>query len=539
MENEKILAVVVEFFAHPKVSLEEELKKRNLDKFDREIIRKSIDSRQSIRILYRVKLLLPEKMATEMIALKKAEFYENPFDMEIEKKESDDKIFVIGAGPSGLFAAYHLLLSGKKVVLIEQGKRVEDREKDVSVFWNDKRLNEFSNIQNGEGGAGTFSDGKLGTRVKSPIKTWIYKKMVDFGAPEEIMYLSKPHIGTDKLKVVMINFRQELINLGCEIRFNTQLIDIDVSNEKINSIVLKNTENGTEIAEKCDNLFLGIGNSSRRIFELLMRKNIATELKPFAVGYRVIHFQKTIDENQYGFGYEKYNLPASEYALTNKINENSVYSFCMCPGGIVVNSASENNTNVTNGMSNNKRDSGFANSAIVVNINPDFFGNDVKKAILFQQEIEKRGYDISGSYNLPAMEFSKFIGDKKFAKNVNIIEKIEKQQKAGKQMAVEPSFILKNNLKDLYSDYDFINNSIAKSLGFWDRKIKKFGSDGLIVVGPETRTSSPIRILRDETFESINIKGLYPIGEGAGYAGGITSSAIDGVKASMAFVKKS
>jgi len=527
MENKKFLDVILEFFILPSSSIEKELIKRDMVDYDYEIIRKSIDSRKNVRIFYRLKISLPIKIANKLLIQKRVLEYKENFQIEIPKIKIKKLVYVIGAGPSGLFAAYYLLLSGVKVILVEQGKSVEEREKDISIFFKNAELNEFSNIQNGEGGAGTFSDGKLGTRVKSPIKSWIYQKLVDFGAPEEILYLSKPHIGTDKLKNVIKSFRKELIHLGCDVRFNTELIDFDDVDRGVSTVYLKNTKSNEVVVEKCASLFLGVGNSSRKIFKLLKLKNIDLELKPIAVGYRVIHPQKTIDKNQYGSSFGMYKLPASEYALTSRVGNDNIYSFCMCPGGYVVNSTSEKNSSVSNGMSNYSRSSGYANSAVVVNINPEFFNNDIESAINFQRKIEKRGYDIGGSeYGLPSMDFGKFVSGKAVLSKNSSIKK-----------SVFPFFSLKKDIKDIYTGYEFINKDIKQSLYFWNKKIKKWGDEGLLVVGPETRTSSPVRILRGDNCQSTNLRGFYPIGEGAGYAGGITSSAIDGVKSAIEFVK--
>lgn len=426
-----------------------------------------------------------------------------------------EKPIIIGSGPAGLFAAYILAENGYKPIIIEQGEKIEDRVKSVNKFWETGKLNPLSNVTFGEGGAGTFSDGKLNTTIKDKEgrKQKVLEIFVQNGAPEEILYENKPHIGTDLLRKVIINMRSYIIKMGGTFKYNAKLTNLIIKNNKLEKIILNNNE---EI--NCETLILAIGHSSRDTFKILMQNNINIKAKPFAIGIRIQHPQDMIDQNQYG---PVKGLPKASYKLTFKSSNNrGVYSFCMCPGGYVVNSSSENNHLCINGMSNHDRSSGNANSAIIVTVSPDDFGINPLDGVKYQKEIEAIAFQ-KGNGKIPVQLFKDFLNNK-----------------------ISTSF---KEVKPLFKgDYTFANineilpkyicDAIKEGITNFDKKIKGFKRDDAIIAGVETRTSSPVQIIRNENFES-NIKGIFPCGEGAGYAGGITSAAIDGLKASEAIAK--
>lgn len=421
------------------------------------------------------------------------------------KKVLKNKPIIVGAGPAGLFCAYYLSKYGYNPIVIERGEDIENRVKKVEEFFKTGILDINSNVQFGEGGAGTFSDGKLNTLIKDKRVKEVLKVFVECGAPKEILYLNKPHIGTDLLRNVIINMRNKIINNGGEFRYNTCLTNINYENNKLISIEINNKE-----TIKCDNLILAIGHSARDTFKMFKDKLIMSP-KAFAVGIRIQHKQSLINNNQYG---SSINLPAASYKLTYKAsNGRGVYSFCMCPGGYVVNSSSELNHLVINGMSNHRRDSKNANSAIVVTVTPDDFGFNVLDGLEYQRKLESNAYKY-GNGKIPIQLFKDYLDNKK-STSYNSIKPI---------MKGNYSF---SNINEILPDY--INKSLKEAIKYFDRLIPGFANDDVILAAVESRTSSPIRIERNNEYQS-NIKGIYPCGEGAGYAGGITSAAIDGIK---------
>lgn len=443
---------------------------------------------------------------------------EEYYFVDTGKEILEKRPVIVGSGPAGLFTAYLLAEHHYKPIIIERGEIVEDRIKTVNTFWETGILNTESNVQFGEGGAGTFSDGKLNTLVND--KEYRGKKVLEIfvscGAPEEILYSYKPHIGTDILVDVVKNMRNKIIKMGGEFLYNTCLTDIEIENNKLVSIEVNHKE---KIA--CDILVLALGHSSRDTFKMLLEHNINMESKPFAVGLRVEHNQDMINKSQYG---EKYKdlLGSASYKLTYKAsNQRGVYSFCMCPGGYVVNASSEKNRLAINGMSNYKRDSKNANSAIIVTVFPRDFGNSPLDGMKFQQELEEKAYQL-GNGNIPVQ----LLGD--FMKNRN----------SSSFQTVEPIFKGKYqfaNLNELLPGE--ICLALKEAFPYFGKKIVGFDQEDTILAGIESRTSSPVRIIRNEKFES-NINGIYPCGEGAGYAGGITSAAMDGIKVAEAIAKK-
>lgn len=426
---------------------------------------------------------------------------------------------IIGTGPAGLFCGYFLALHGYRPILFERGKTVEARIRDVEDFWHNNRLKPDSNIQFGEGGAGTFSDGKLNTLVKDKNgrNKEVLRVLAAAGAPEEILYESKPHIGTDILAGVVRKLREKIINLGGEVRFESKITDIVIEKDMVKEVVINDTEH-----LKTDIVVLAIGHSARDTFKMLYEHDVPMEAKAFAVGFRVEHPRRMINLMQYGMEENEF-LPAADYKLTAQTTDGrGVYSFCMCPGGYVVNASSEDNRLAINGMSYSGRDGYNSNSAIIVAVTPEDFENGHPLAgIKFQKKMEEKAYKI-GQGKVPVETY----GD--FKKAVTGEDK-------------QPSAILReyhNFMPAIKGEYSFapvheilpktLNSAFIEGMEQFDRVISGFGDSGVYVSGVESRTSSPVRIHRDETGQSF-VKGLYPCGEGAGYAGGITSAAMDGI----------
>ena len=488
------------------------------------ILKRSLDARKKDDIKY-VLTLGVEVVADEQKIIRKfkpneASIYKDERYEFITNIKTDKKTVVIGSGPAGLFCAYTLIKAGIKPLIIERGEKVEDRIKSVDTFFEKGVLNPESNIQFGEGGAGTFSDGKLNTGISDIRIKEVLKTFVSFGAPEEILYEQKPHIGTDKLREVIVNFRKYIEQNGGEFRFSTKLADINIENDKVISIELES--NGLRETLECDNLILAIGHSARDTFYMLKDKDIQMQQKPFAIGVRIEHKQELINIIQYGKEYNNKDLPVADYKTAVHLdNGRSVYSFCMCPGGFVVAAASEQNMIAVNGMSNYLRDNTNANSALLVNVRPEDLGStNVLAGIEFQRDIEKRAYNISNSYKAPAQTLGSFL--------YNLPNKIGE---------VSPSYkpdVTYCNLSEVLPE--FVTNSLKQGILLIDKKMQGYADNDALLTGPETRSSSPVRILRDE-FGVSNIKGIFPCGEGAGYAGGITSAAVDGIKTAENIIK--
>lgn len=442
-------------------------------------------------------------------------------------KNKNKHIVIVGMGPAGLFAALELARAGLCPVVLERGKNVEERQKIVEGFWSGEKLNTECNVQFGEGGAGTFSDGKLNTLIKDKdgYNHRVLNTLAEYGAPSEILYLQKPHIGTDRLKSVVKAIREEIIKLGGIIYFDTKLTGIVCTDNRINSIkVSKNTSNGesynTDKILDCTHLILATGHSARDTFYKLNQSGLYMEPKPFAIGIRAEHPQEMIGANQYGDLYKK--LPTADYKLsyTTKAGR-GVYSFCMCPGGYVVNASSEFGRLAVNGMSNYKRDGRNANSAIVVTVSPeDFGGQGVLAGIEFQRRLEEEAYKLADG-KIPVQLLADFCNSVKSTGFGEILPDMKGSYGFANVRAALPSFI---------------GDSIAEGIKAFERKIKGYSREDAIISCVESRTSSPVRIKRDANLQS-NIHGIYPCGEGAGYAGGITSAAADGIRVAETIIK--
>lgn len=509
------IKIKVEEDSTPKL-LEKIVKVLNLSKDSIEkltIHKKSLDARNKSEIFYIYEVDI--KVPNEEKLLKKyasSDIYKTPIEEYsfLKEKANIESPIIVGSGPAGLFAAYILAEHGYKPIIIEQGEKVEERLKSIEHFFKTGKLNPNSNVQFGEGGAGTFSDGKLNTLVKD--KEFRGKKVfeifVENGAPAEIMYLKNPHIGTDLLRKVIINMRNKMLSLGVTIHYNTKLTNLIIKDNTLEAIEVNNSK-----IIPCKNLLLAIGHSARDTFYMLNENNVSMTSKAFAIGLRIEHPQDMINISQYGEKYAKM-LPPASYKLTYQTKDNrGVYSFCMCPGGYVVNASSEEGHLAINGMSNHARDSKNANSALVVTITKDDFGNNPLSGIEFQRELEKKAYNLENG-KIPTQLLKDFYANKKstFLGNVEVITK--------------GSYAL-SNLNDILPPY--VSSSIKEAIPNFATKIKGYDREDAILLGIESRTSSPVRIIRDASGMS-NIKGLYPVGEGAGYAGGITTAAMDGLK---------
>lgn len=492
---------------------------------DWQILKKSIDARNKNDIFYNYAVMLEVKKEMDKKHLSKNVSIITDEKLPINEikvlRKSSRPPIIIGAGPAGLFCALTLIDNGIKPIIVEQGKEVNKREQDVNLFFKEGILNTSSNVQFGEGGAGTFSDGKLTTNLHTPLCKKVIDEFIKFGAPDQIAYINKPHIGTDNLVKIVANMRNYIIQNGGKFLFNTKAVDFTTKENKINSLIC--IQDGQALELDTDTIILAIGHSSRDMFKTLYKKNVNIEQKNFSVGVRIEHKQEMINKAQYGTN-TKLKLPPAEYKLAYHGENHSCYTFCMCPGGKVVASSSEENTIVTNGMSKFARDEENANSAILVNVTPnDLNSSDPLAGMYFQKELEEKAFTLGGkNYYAPIQRVEDFLNNKKST----FIGEVKPSYKPG---------VTLSNLQEILPD--FVIKTLKEGIIYFDSKLKGFGLPDSILTGVETRSSSPITIKRNEELMS-NIEGLYPCGEGAGYAGGIVSAAVDGIKVGRAILQK-
>lgn len=488
------------------------------------IIKRSIDARKKDKVIF-VYQIEADLHIDENGLVKKL----NNNDVQLAKKtkqkeklipgdrEITNQPIVIGAGPSGIFAALKLAEYGYKPIVLERGKDVENRYKDILHFWKTGELNVNSNVQFGEGGAGTFSDGKLTTRISDSRIDEVFHEFVKAGAPEEILYEHKPHIGTDNLRKMVYNLRMKLIEMGGIIKFDSLATKLIIEQGKIVGVEVNN-----QLQLPADIVVVAIGHSSRDTYEMLYEQGVDIKQKPLAIGARIEHPQRLVNEAQYGKFAMAKQLGAADYTLVKKANETSgdraSYSFCMCPGGVVVAAASEKNTVVTNGMSYFNRASGVANSALVATVSTDDYkGEDPLAGIRYLRKYEKKAYQLGGgNYKAPAQKVGDFLDG---VPSNDLSTDFRPTYRPG----ITPT--------DLHQTLpDFVSKSLENAIIDFGKKIKGYDSRNAILTGVETRTSAPVKIPRKDNFQSTNIEGIFPAGEGAGYAGGIVSAAVDGLR---------
>ena len=483
------------------------------------ILRRSVDARKKpdVKIIYTIEVAVEgnegkilRNSGCKRASMAKANYYKPPK----QKLESEKRPVVVGFGPAGMFAALILSMAGLRPIVLERGDDAQTRHEKVEKFFETGILDTRSNVQFGEGGAGTFSDGKLNTGVNNPRIGWILDQFVKFGARENILYDAKPHVGTDVLLNVVQNLRKRIITLGGEVRFNSQVTGVRIENGALIGLEV----NGTEMLET-DRAVLAIGHSARDTFELLHSLNVPMEPKAFAMGARIEHKQSLINEAQYGE--DNPVLPPADYKLVQHLDEKSVYTFCMCPGGYVVAAASEEGSVVTNGMSYADRDGENANAALLVTVSPEEFPiSGTLGGMYWQRQIEEQAFKVSGSYRAPAQR----VGD--FLKGIP----------STGPGSVQPTYRPGVHWCDLHDVLPAqLTKAMEQALPKLDGQLKGYGDPDAVLTAPETRSSSPVRILRDENRQS-QIKGLYPCGEGAGYAGGIMSAAVDGIQTAEAIL---
>lgn len=485
------------------------------------IKKRSLDARgKNFSYVYSVGIKLDdEKGFVKKYGSKNVVFHqEKKRELNFGSEKLNGRPVIIGFGPAGMFCAYELAKNGYKPLIIERGGKIPERDKAVKDFWEKGILNTENNVQFGEGGAGTYSDGKLTTRINDPLCSYVLEVFNSFGAPDEILYKSKPHIGTDLLKGIVIKIREYIISKGGEFLFDTKLLDFEVKNGEITKIKTSNETIESPL------LVLAIGHSARDLYKTLFDKKISMMPKTFSVGFRIEHLQEQVNKSLYGSFYNNENLPKGEYQLSYRENGKGVYTFCMCPGGTVVSAASEKDTVVVNGMSNFLRDGRNANSAVVANVDPEYFGKNPLDGMEFQRYLEKKAFEMGKrSYAAPCQLTGDFL-DGKISSCFDDIK---------------PSF----TGNTVFCDFnDIFPNDISlmlkNGLNEFSHKMECFKDKKAVLTGVETRTSAPLRILRNENMESPEVNGLYPCGEGAGYAGGIMSAATDGIKVAEKIISK-
>ena len=484
----------------------------------------SVDARHGITFVSSVCLeLFSEKKEKSLLQKfpNAKPFLKSELNVKAGSRPLDGKIVIAGFGPAGMFCALTLCEYGFKPVVFERGASMDERISEVEKYWKSGKVNPNANVQFGEGGAGTFSDGKLTTRINDPLCARVLEKFREFGAPDEILVKAKPHIGTDKLRDIVKNLRNRIIQLGGEVRFLTSVENIGISNGAVRYVRV----NGEDIS--CGALVLAVGHSARDTFEMLLENGVEIIPKPFSVGARIEHLQVDIDTALYGKYAGHPTLPPAEYALSHHENGRGVYTFCMCPGGFVLASASENGSIVTNGMSYFDRAGKNANSAVLVSVTPDDFGKEPLSGVEFIRKLEAKAYEMGAVHgkngSAPAMLTREFLGNG-----------------CGFSLGrVTPTYlpgIQPCDLRELFPE--FVSETLSAGIRNFERQIRGFSDNDSVLTAIETRSSSPVRIPRNEEFVTSIADNLYPCGEGAGYAGGIMSAAVDGIRTAVKIMGK-
>lgn len=499
--------------AFSKAAKQLSLSQSQIDK--QHIYKKSIDARKQsdIRFVYAVYFALNDPKLEQKLAEKHTSVRYQPegkYSISVGTKKLTHPVYIVGFGPAGIFAAYRLAQHGYRPIVFERGSDMETRCKDVENFWQNTILNPECNVQFGEGGAGTFSDGKLTTRISDERCSSVLDIFKQFGASEEITYIAKPHIGTDQLRMVIQNIRNDILRMGGEVHFGHKLEKILCQDGTLAGMIVNGEYYET------DHLVLAIGHSARDTFRQLHASGVMMQNKPFSVGVRIEHLQTDVNRGLYGKYAEDERLPQGEYQLSHHTREHCVYTFCMCPGGYVVPSASAPETVVTNGMSHHARNGRNANAAMVVSVDTKDYGSELLAGVTYQEKLERAAYFAGGkNYQAPAELVGNFLNENAHAG-------------WGRVTPTYAIGVKETNLKPLFDPV--IGECLRDGLLAFDRKIKGYAAKDAVMTGVETRTSSPVRILRNEQLESISVKGLHPCGEGAGYAGGIMSAAVDGLR---------
>lgn len=503
--------------------LDLEIKKRYPEFEGHRILSKSLDARASNRGV-------KPTYTYSIEGIKKGEHFKDHSEEFDKKVLNGPKPVIVGAGPAGLFCALRLMEYGIPSILVERGDRAQDRMKRISQFWRYGNFDPENNVCYGEGGAGLFSDGKLITRIKSPFVHYVMNKLVEFGAPAEVAYLSNPHLGSNKIRGLINKITDYLREKGCEIHYHQRMEELIVDDKNnVKGVKVCDLESGDMKEYHSDNVVIAMGHSAREIYQYFKKINVSMKQKDFAIGVRIEHLRKTIDKIQYGEFSDQ--LGASKYrvSLHDKKSDRGTYSFCMCPGGYVLSSGTDKEGIVVNGMSNSKRNSPWSNSAIVVSVKAgvDFSDDDVLEGLRFIEDIEKSAYLLSkekaSGKELPAMTVKEFLEGKLNNEKLPVTS--------------SPSGLFKQDLREILPP--FICDHLKKGLQNFEKKMPGFSSSQAILIAPETRTSAPVTILRNkDTYESTSHKGLFPCGEGAGFAGGITSAAVDGIKVAESIVQK-
>ena len=485
------------------------------------IVKQSVDARKKEQILFIY--TVDVEVAKEQQILKKvknnqvSQVKEVPYQFPSGGEEPlKHPPVIIGSGPAGLFCGLMLAQAGYHPILLERGQNVEQRQKDVEWFWNTGILNTRSNVQFGEGGAGTFSDGKLNTLVKDPLKRnqKVLEILVEHGADPEILYVNKPHIGTDVLSKVVKNIREHIIDLGGQVFFESQVTDMTIKGGRITALEINGDQPEKRRVLEAEAVVLAVGHSARDTFAMLLKRGVPMEKKAFAVGLRIQHPQAMINQSQYGMAHSDILGPAS-YKVTHQTSlQRGVYSFCMCPGGYVVNASSEKERIAVNGMSYSGRNGDNANSAIIVTVTPEDFGSNILDGMHFQRRLENLAWR-EGNGKIPVQLYGDFKNNRISTGFGAVTPSIKGAYTFGNLNRVLP---------------EFLTAPLKEGITGFSTRIKGFDMEEAVLSGVESRTSSPVRILRGDSLQSVSLHGLYPCGEGAGYAGGITSAAVDGLK---------